>query len=129
MRHTHLTPPTLPATIDHADTVSVALMAHQNASHAISIEVAFPLSVYSVEAVKRAAYAFMARAVCDIQATNSEMLCKLTVTSSSENIETLERDFKREVLDQDLRISIEQQTEPMRNAILGFTFSKTGLQG
>ena len=104
-------------------------MANQKPSDATSIEVAFPLAVYGVEAVKRAAYAFMARAVCDIQTTNAEVVCKLTATSSGEISEILERDFKREVLDQDLRISIEQQTEPMRNAILGFTFSKTGLQG
>lgn len=103
-------------------------MAHQTAPDAISTEVALPLSVYSVEAVKRAAYAFMARAVCDIQVNNFEVVCQLTATSTGENIEMLARDFKREVLDHDLRISIEQQTEPVRNAILGFTFSKTGLQ-
>ena len=36
--------------------------------------------------------------------------------------------FKNEVLDQDLRLIIAKETEPMRNAILAFALSKTGLQ-
>jgi len=41
---------------------------------------------------------------------------------------TAERDLRREVVDHDLRISIEQRTSPYRDAILGLAFSKTGLQ-
>lgn len=103
-------------------------MADQTVGGGVSLEIALPLSVYSVEAAKRAAYVFMARASCDIQLSNSDIECRLVAISPDETSGALERDFRREVLDQDLRISIEAQTEPMRNAILGFTFSKTGLQ-
>ena len=37
-------------------------------------------------------------------------------------------EFKRELLDQQLRISIKKETEPQRNLILAYAFSKTGLQ-
>jgi len=37
-------------------------------------------------------------------------------------------DFKKEILDQNLRLKIKRETEPMRNLILGYVFSKTGLQ-
>jgi len=36
--------------------------------------------------------------------------------------------FKRELLDQQLRLSIKKETEPQRNLILAYAFSKTGLQ-
>ena len=97
-------------------------MTDESADHAASIEVAFPMAVYGVEAVKRAAYVFMAKASCDIELTNADIVCRLVANAANEDVEKLVRDFKREVLDQDLRISIELQTEPMRNAVLGFTF-------
>ena len=81
-----------------------------------------------MEALKRAAYALMARATVKFETTDKEVRCILTPTSVDERLDELERDFRREVVDQDLRISIEAQTEPLRTAILGLTFSRTGLQ-
>ena len=92
------------------------------------LEVSFPLSMFSLEAIKRAAYALMARATVEFETTPAKVRCILVPTSLVEEPEALERDFRREIVDQDLRISIEAQTEPMRNAILGLTFSRTGLQ-
>ena len=46
----------------------------------------------------------------------------------SADLELLERDFRRELLDQDLRMNLEARTEPIRTAILGLAFSRTGLQ-
>jgi His-Xaa-Ser system protein HxsD len=37
--------------------------------------------------------------------------------------------FKRELLDQQLRLQIKKETEPARNLILAYAFSRTGLQG
>lgn len=93
------------------------------------IRVVLPLSAYSVEAVKRAGYVLMQRATLDIQLSNDEIVCLLSLTGPEVDVAVLERDFRREVLDQDLRISIEGQTAPYRNAILGLAFSQTGLQG
>jgi His-Xaa-Ser system protein HxsD len=85
--------------------------------------VAFATSVHSLDAVKRAAYAFMARATISIEPSESELRCTLD-PESGEDIERLVRDFRREVLDQDLRIEIEAKTEPLRNMILGLAFSR-----
>lgn len=94
-----------------------------------SFDVTFPLAVYSVEALKRAAYAIMNRATIYFDITNDSIRCTVTPTSDKEAPAVIERDFHREVTDHDLRISIESQTEQTRTAILGLTFSRTGLQG
>jgi len=98
-------------------------------SGAVAFNVSVSLSVYSVEALKRAAYVLMPRAMVTFEVSNLEAKCTITPNSLKELEETLRRDFHREIVDQDLRISIEAQTEQTRTAILGLTFSKTGLQG
>lgn len=98
-------------------------------SGAVPFDISVSLSVYSVEALKRAAYVLMPRAMVAFQISNSEAICTITPNSTKELEGTLRRDFHREIVDQDLRISIEAQTEQTRTAILGLTFSKTGLQG
>lgn len=98
-------------------------------SKAASFDVVFSLSVFNLEALKRAAYVLMPRASVTFKVTNSEVRCTIIPISLKEDVDIMERDFCREVVDQDLRISIEARTEPIRNAILGLTFSRTGLQG
>ncbi len=90
--------------------------------------VAFAVGVHSLEAVKRAAYAFMARATISIEPSESELCCTLD-PETGEDIDRLLRDFRREVLDQDLRIEIEAKTEPLRNMILGLAFSRISPNG
>ena len=93
-----------------------------------SFDVDFPSSIVNPEAIKRSAYALMARATISFAETPTGLRCTIHPLSTQENIETLERDFRREVIDQDLRISISEQTDPLRTAILGLAFSRTGLQ-
>jgi His-Xaa-Ser system protein HxsD len=38
------------------------------------------------------------------------------------------QDFKRELIDQELRMKIKSETEAVRNLVLAYTFSRTGLQ-
>ena len=85
--------------------------------------------MFSLEALKRAAYVLMARATVAFETSNLEVRCTIIPTTETMDLQLLERDFRREVIDQDLRMEIEARTEPMRNAILGLTFSRTGLQG
>lgn len=94
-----------------------------------SLDVAFPLSMYSLDALKRAAYAMMHRISVKFDISNDLVRCTILSLSSNEDAAILERDFLREVNDHDLRLSIEAQTEQTRTAILGLTFSRTGLQG
>lgn len=88
----------------------------------------FAADVHSLDAVKRAAYALMARTTVSIETSDSELRCTLEVPAG-ENLESLVRDFRREVLDQDLRIEIEAKTEPLRNMILGLAFSRISQNG
>ncbi len=92
------------------------------------IVVEFPCAGFSIEAVKRAAYMLMARYDVAIDMTATTIRCTLRAANSKVDLANAERDLRREVVDQDLRISIEQQTASYRDAILGLAFSKTGLQ-
>jgi len=93
-----------------------------------AIVVDFPSTAFSAEAVKRAAYALMARYDVAIGGDADVIRCAIRPAHPTVDMATAERDLRREVVDHDLRISIEQRTSPYRDAILGLAFSKTGLQ-
>ena len=88
----------------------------------------FDASVYNAEACKRAAYVMMKDVVCDITTAGEKIICKLLV-KSDEPAENVAANFRQEVLDQDLRLSIEAQTVPLRNLVLGLAFSRVGQNG
>jgi len=96
-----------------------------------AIRVTFPAGLYSLNAIKKAAYRVLDRATVDILPSPSAVECVLHVATTIAPTETdaVVRDFKAEVLDQDLRESIAAETAPVRNATLAFAFSKTRLQG
>lgn len=85
-------------------------------------------AAFSVEAVKRASYSLMAQYDVSVVLSDDEIHCTLMPAAPAVSMNTAERDFRREVVDQDLRISIEQRTEAYRDTILGLAFSRTGLQ-
>lgn len=97
-------------------------MAQQEAA-IVSIE--FGPNEFRAEAYKRAAYVMMDKVACSIRTSDLGTVCELELLSEAPS-HLIVRDFRREVLDQDLRISIEAQTEPMRNLILGLAFSRVG---
>ena len=92
--------------------------------------VRFEGGLYRAEAIKRAAYKLSASLVCDIRIEPDGIKCGLTLLrdhSADESAELVSA-FKLEVLDQDLRLRIAEETAPLRAAILGYAFSRTGLQ-
>ncbi len=93
-----------------------------------TISVNFDSRVYTLIAVKKAAYKYIDSFSADISLTNDEVRCslKLTYPRSDESFARLVDDFKKEVLDQDLREKLRVETEPVRNLILAHAFSKTG---
>jgi len=93
--------------------------------------VSFERGLYRTEAIKRAAYKFSASLVCDIRIESASVVCTLTMLGapSADETDQLVNDFKIEALDQDLRLTIAEETAPLRAAILGYAFSRTGLQG
>jgi His-Xaa-Ser system protein HxsD len=94
-----------------------------------TISVNFDNHVFSLSAIKKAAYKYIDSFSADITLTNDEVRCLLKLTSprSDESFVSLVDDFKKEVLDQDLREQLKVETEPVRNLILAHAFSKTGI--
>lgn len=94
-------------------------------------KISFPKEAYSLAAIKKAAYRFSDRLSVEIipgeRAT--DCICRFLHSCTDEEAQRILEAFRIEVLDHDLRLTIAQETEPMRNAILAYAFSKTGLQG
>ncbi len=92
--------------------------------------VRFPIAVFPLEAVKKAAYRVSADCAVDIQLDGGEIVCRLLLSSATtlEERDELERRFRTEVLDQDLRSLIAAETQSIRNVVLAHAFSRTGLQ-
>lgn len=95
----------------------------------MKIDVSFDSAVYSLDAVKAACYRFLDRFVAEIELGENKVLCHLTFddTVSDAAVNANLENLKKEVLDQDLRIRLKAETEPVRNLILAHAFSKTGL--
>ncbi len=95
----------------------------------MTTEVRFDLAVFSVDAVKAACYRFIDKFSPTIEVRDSAICCllqfdsKLTEAAVASEIENL----KKEALDQELRLKVKTETEPIRNLILAHAFSKTGL--
>jgi His-Xaa-Ser system protein HxsD len=82
-------------------------------------------SVYSLDAVKKAAYRFSDRFAADISATPDQIICDLTYAPGLGEGEqaSMVAEFRKELLDQDLRETIGRETAAVRNAILAVAFS------
>lgn len=84
--------------------------------------------VYRLSAVKKAAYRLGDR--CSVRiALPSEggIQVRLTAKSETVSLSALEGDFRNELLDQDLRESIAEETERVRNLLLAQAFSGLSL--
>lgn len=85
--------------------------------------------IYSIEAVQKAAYRFIDRLTILITKTNGMLVCEVDPVSGTEpQFESNLSNFKRELLDQQLRKQIKEETESARNLILAYAFSRSGLQ-
>lgn len=86
--------------------------------------------IYSVEALQKASYRLMSVFIVDLSFDNGQIKCILKPTQefSADGLSHHIDEFKKEVLDQHLRLKIKAETEDVRNLILGIAFSKTGFQ-
>src|SRR5262245_43386229 len=91
--------------------------------------VEFDSRVLSLTAIKKAAYKYLNAFVCDIRVQEDAVRCVLgfTTSRSEETCVQIVDDFKKEILDQDLRERLKEETESVRNLILAHAFSKTGI--
>jgi His-Xaa-Ser system protein HxsD len=79
------------------------------------VSLTFDERIYGIEAIQKAAY-------------RSINLFSVDFSIASHNIQHYLNEFKKEVLDQHLRIKIKNESESTRNLILGIAFSNSGLQ-
>jgi len=89
----------------------------------------FDARVFSLLAVKKAAYRYIDRFATEILLVHPEIICTLKCTRplGAGHLMELVDDFRKEVLDQDLREQVKTETEPFRRLILAHAFSQTGL--
>lgn len=94
-----------------------------------SLAATFDSKVFPMMAIKKAAYKYLQAFSADITMQGEQIHCQITFSSpvSEEEGGRLVEDFKKEVLDQDLRERLKAETEAVRNVILAHAFSKTGL--
>lgn len=92
------------------------------------IKLCLDANAYSLEAVQKAAYRFIDRLTVQIETEQGAVICAITPVKPDANIDQLIDDFKRELLDQELRLKIKTETEQVRNLILALAFSRSGLQ-
>ena len=93
-------------------------------------DVIFQKSVYDLETIKKAAYRFIDRFASEFRSEDETIVCTIIFSNdiSVDEIDKIVTDFKKEVLDQDLRKLVASETSAVRNAILALAFSRTDLQ-
>jgi His-Xaa-Ser system protein HxsD len=98
-------------------------------ANAQQAELSFDSNVFPLETVKRALYRFADRCSFDVQLFDAQI--KVTVHVSSNVLEAAAHELcsriRNEVLDQDLRDAISNETANIRTLILANAFSNTGL--
>ena len=94
-----------------------------------TLTISFDERAFSLIAIKKAAYRYVYAFTTDISIVDGQISCVLTFDSptNEDDKARLCADFKKEVLDQDLRETLQVQTEAVRNVILSHAFSRTGL--
>ncbi len=92
---------------------------------------AFHVAAFTLDTIKKAAYRFSDTFSVEIIPSSDKTECILHFDRAvpEDQQEQLVAAFRTEVLDQDLRARIAAETTSVRNAILGYAFSKTGLLG
>jgi His-Xaa-Ser system protein HxsD len=88
------------------------------------------LRVYRLSAVKKAAYRIAEKCTVVLGALEGDVLSlefRFASGTSDEDARTIERFFFQDLLDQELREQIGEETRPMRALVLAHAFSRTNL--
>lgn len=94
-----------------------------------SLLLTFDEKLYSVEAIQKAAYRSINRLNAEISLQDGKVACKLSpnIGISEGGFAHGVEEFKKDVLDYQLRLKLKAESEPLRNLVLGIAFSNTGL--
>lgn len=92
-----------------------------------SITIDIDSAVYRLSAIKKAAYRLSGRGNFRISTIDGGRISVAVEAFKTASIQALVDDFNRELLDQELREEIAEQTTPVRNLLLAQAFSATSL--
>jgi His-Xaa-Ser system protein HxsD len=89
----------------------------------------FDERLYDVQALQKAAYRSMNSLTVDIKSIDGHFICALSANIGIDEPSFLSavQEFRKDVLDYQLRHRLNAETLPIKNLILGLAFSKTGL--
>lgn len=96
---------------------------------ALSDTLTFDERLYDVQVLQKAAYRSINSLTADISLTEGQFICALSANIGVDEPSFLFalQEFKKDVLDYQLRHRLNAETQPIKNLILGLAFSKTGL--
>jgi His-Xaa-Ser system protein HxsD len=96
---------------------------------AFSHKLVFDERLYAVQVLQKAAYRSMNSLAVDIAVDGGQYICALSSNIGVDESSFLYsvQEFKKDVLDYQLRHQLSAETQPIKNLILGLAFSKTGL--
>ncbi|MGV8842695.1 MAG: His-Xaa-Ser system protein HsxD [Pseudomonas sp.] len=94
-----------------------------------NVNLTFDHRLYGAESIQKAAYRGMHAFTLDLQVEGDAFSCTLlgNITTAPPAFDKAVEEFKKDVLDYQLRGKLRAETEGVRNLILGVAFSKTGL--
>jgi His-Xaa-Ser system protein HxsD len=95
----------------------------------LATTLAFDERLYDVQVLQKAAYRSMNSLTADITCVDGKFICALSPNIGIDEPSFLSavQEFKKDVLDYQLRHQLNAETLPIKNLILGLAFSKTGL--
>jgi His-Xaa-Ser system protein HxsD len=96
---------------------------------AFSHKLVFDERIYAVQVLQKAAYRSMSFLTVDIAVNGGQFICALSSNIGVDESSFLNavQEFRKDVLDYQLRHQLSAETQPIKNLILGLAFSKTGL--
>lgn len=87
----------------------------------------FSKEIYTVDTIKKAAYRFTNEASFVFNIVDNNIICDVTLVKDDSDPSEFSLRFNNEVLDQDLREKVANETESIRNVVLSYTFSKVSV--
>jgi His-Xaa-Ser system protein HxsD len=96
---------------------------------ALSDTLVFDERLYDAQVLQKAAYRSINSLTVDFTSTGGQFICALSsnIGVDEPSFLTAVQEFKKDVLDYQLRHRLNIETQPIKNLILGLAFSKTGL--
>ncbi|MBA6063977.1 His-Xaa-Ser system protein HxsD [Pseudomonas sp. TE6283] len=92
-------------------------------------ELTFDSKLYGAEAIQKAAYRAMSAFTLDLTVDGESIHCRLVgnITTEQDVFERAVEEFRKDVLDYQLRAQLQAETAPIRNLIMGLAFSNARL--